>query len=227
LWLFSFLVAMNLTHNFRSEAALARYSSNRKLWDTPLFESHSFVALPTVGAFIEGWLLVVPRAHALNYARISDDKWDEAENFLSEVSRLVEAEYGQVAVFEHGPAARHSAVGCGVDYAHFHIVPTAHDIYKYSALISSDIKWRSYPDIRSIKALRNANDGYWALLQKQYSANLRIGTTTSSPPNQLFRRALAMAHGLDNEKFDWKHDSGESVIAATIERLAWAANTHG
>src|SRR2546430_8587735 len=50
---------MEKGHAFRSLHAVEHYSATRQLWDTPIFESELFVVVPTVGALLEGWLLVV------------------------------------------------------------------------------------------------------------------------------------------------------------------------
>ena len=218
---------MNLSHNFRSDTALARYSDCRHLWDTPLFETDSFVALPTVGAFIEGWLLVVPRVHVLSYAQINDDLWDEAENFLRETARSVESKYGPVAIFEHGPSRKQSALGCGVDYAHFHIVPTMSNLRDSAIQAFPNVTWKSCPSVRNLRDYRDCNNGYWALWQKQYSSDFWVGTALGDVlPNQLFRRVLSKSIGLEESSFDWKKDLGQNLIAATVEKLTCAVTAH-
>lgn len=211
---------MNLTHNFRTDIALARYSTCRELWDTPLFESKSFVALPTVGSFIEGWLLVVPRERTLSFAQLPDRLWNEANDFLAEVAERVERDFGKVAVFEHGPGVAQSPVGCGVDYAHFHIVPTKENLRESARRFFPAVEWKSYATLSSVQEFRSNCDGYWALLQTEYSADCWIGATSdSSPTNQLFRRLLARSMNLSDSSFDWRNNLGGELISATIEKL--------
>ena len=211
---------MNPTHNFRTDIALTRYTNSRELWDTPLFESTSFVALPTVGALVEGWLLVVPRMHALSYAQISDQGWCEAEDFLREVSHRVEAEYGPVAIFEHGPGTKQSPIGCGVDYAHFHVVPTRVDLRARAVKNFPSVTWQPRPSLGCIKSYRDCRTGYWAIMQNEYSRDCWIGTTSAeNSPNQLFRRVLADSNNVNSSEFDWRADPREDLILATVDRL--------
>lgn len=213
---------MNLTHNFRTNSALTRYGGCRELWDTPVFESESFVALPTVGAFIEGWLLVVPREPALSFAQLPDTLWPEADDFIAEVARRIELEYGPVAVFEHGPGAKLSPVGCGVDYAHFHVVPTRTDLREAARQSFPAVTWKSRPVISSVRDFRSRGRDYWALVQNEYQPGCWLGTISDqSPPNQLFRRLLAKSVGLDNSSFDWRTNLGSEMISATVDRLLW------
>ena len=225
---------MNGTHNFRTDTALTRYSPQRALWDSPLFESDSFVALPTVGAFVEGWLLVVPRAYVLSYGQMSNGLWSEAEQFLAEVAGHVESQYGPVALFEHGPGRKESPIGCGVDYAHFHIVPTQNDLLACAQLIAPKLAWKPYPSISSVKYFRDVEPGYWALSQKAVSANCWIGTISDAvPPNQLFRRALALSLGLDALAFDWRNHLeavrkvGNSILYMDTNRACFLRMNNG
>src|SRR5437762_14230359 len=98
-------------HAFQTAHALEVYSATKKLWNTPIFESDSFVVLPTVGALLEGWLLVVPRTKLLCFARLSGPLFSELENFLGEIIPVVEKSYGRVSVFEHGPSGIASSLG--------------------------------------------------------------------------------------------------------------------
>src|SRR3954469_4672155 len=110
------------THGFRTSVAMERYSATRDLWDTPIFESKSFIAVPSVGALVPGWLLVVPRLEILSFVQLSRALFPEFEEFVAEVAKTLEPNYGPVSLFEHGASKKTSAVGCGVDYAHLHLV---------------------------------------------------------------------------------------------------------
>ncbi len=212
---------MTKKHNFRSQHALDSFSDHMELWDTPLFESESFVALPSVGAFIEGWLLIVPRTELLSYGFLPESLWDEAEAFVSEVCARVEAKYGPVALFEHGPKNLRSAIGCGVDYAHFHIVPTQHDLREQAARSYPQLKWNRCTSIRSLQHPQTRSNGYWALLQKSFSESCWVAESPAeNPPNQLFRRLLATKVGLNQESFDWRKKLGEQQIKSTIRTLS-------
>ena len=81
---------MNNRHDFRTCHAVQDYAASRHLWDTPLFGSDLFVALPTVGPLIEGWLLVVPRKHILSFSELSAPQFSELEDLLNDVVPVME-----------------------------------------------------------------------------------------------------------------------------------------
>ena len=207
-------------HHFRTDYALDTYSQSRALWDPPVFESASFVALPTVGALVEGWLLIVPREPALNFAGISPSAFSEFEGFLHRVAFGVESEYGPVSVFEHGPAGAQTCVGCGVDYAHFHVVPGCFGLLEGAKRIAPNIKWEQVGSVKDIRSKADLSKPYWFVQQTLGAGPAYVGRCLNDqPPSQLFRKVIAEQMGRALE-FDWKKFPGEALIAATVEKLS-------
>jgi diadenosine tetraphosphate (Ap4A) HIT family hydrolase len=207
------------SHRFRTSRAVEAYSSFRHLWDTPIFESRSFVALPTVGALVEGWLLIVPRVPSISFAELSDVLFSEFEDFLAKIVPIITQTYGPVSVFEHGPSCETSAIGCGVNYAHMHLMPWHCDLLAGAKCLASNVLWQQVESIRTIQRYVKQKPGYW-FVQQDYSVNVcHIGTCIdSNPPAQLFRKVIAKQVGR-HSLFDWKADPGKDVIAATVKRL--------
>lgn len=211
---------MEKNHSFRTKHAIQCYSATRHLWDTPIFESESFVVLPTVGALVEGWLLVVPKMPSLCFAHLQTSAFSELESFLSDIVPIVESNYGPVSMFEHGPAATASPVGCGVDHAHLHLVPTKCDLQVGAQQIAPNVRWSRVGSFEAVRDRGNDGDGYWFLQQPYGSGGCNVGVCSDGEPaSQLFRKVIATSLGFP-EAFDWKKNSGEDRIAATVETLA-------
>lgn len=211
---------MKNNHLFQTNRAIETYSAFRDLWDTPIFESRNFVAVPTVGALVEGWLLVVPRSPVLSFARMPKLLFSELEFFLNDVAAATQSAYGPVSVFEHGPSCAASAVGCGVDYAHLHLVPVDCDLLAGAKQIAPKIRWSSVGSIENIRRYAESGGGYWFVQQTFGAGECYVGQCPDEKPvSQLFRRVIASHIGCPND-FDWKQHSGEALIAATVERLS-------
>jgi ATP adenylyltransferase len=211
---------MNKGHCFQTGHAISVYAASRELWDTPIFESPSFVALPSVGALVEGWLLVVPKANALSFAQLPESLFSELEAFLQEVVSVLEPLYGPVSIFEHGPSAARSTIGCGVDYAHLHLVPTRCDLLLGAKQVADNIQWQQIESFKTIRCQAVPADGYWFAQQTYGTSPCYFGTCTNGKPiSQLFRRVIA--NGLDcPSAYDWKSVPGEAIIAATVASLS-------
>ena len=45
-------------------------SAEKAPWSAPLVETENFVVVPSLGALVEGWLLIVPKAHHISYGAL-------------------------------------------------------------------------------------------------------------------------------------------------------------
>jgi ATP adenylyltransferase len=212
-------MGMSNSHHFQTKYAFENFGDFRDLWDKPIFESQSFFTLPTVGALLEGWLLVLPKFPTLSFANISTKQFDELETFLEKIIPKLWGNYGPVALFEHGPSARGSALGCGVDYAHLHLVPTDIDLHEGARRLLPNIHWEPVKELREIRQFFDSPGGYWFVQQTFGSDPCFVGRCTEGLPlNQLFRRVIANGIGRP-EAYDWKVELGVKNISATVHAL--------
>lgn len=205
-------------HHFKSTVAIEKYGHEDQLWDHVLLESRHFVALPTLGHLVQGWLLVVPRDCYLCAGALSSQLLSELVGFLDRVTSLVKSEYGPVAIFEHGPVQRYTAVGCGVDHAHVHVVPIESDwpLLQIAKKWAPQLTWETASSIQDTKEYF-INKKQYLFLREPFSINSVIGTG-SSIPSQLFRRIIARYVGRPQD-FDWKIYPEHKQIYSTIGRL--------
>ena len=190
-------------------------------WDEVLFESANFVAVPTLGALIEGWLLLVPRDHHLCIGSFSPDLLAEFQEFREEVHSALTSIYGSVVTFEHGPARTGQPAGCGVDHAHLHLVPWrglfGDTIREHSPI---PINWRYSRGFLDLIELHQTNETY--LYYEESSGEARYGLSDSIP-SQFFRQVIARATN-QADSYDWKSHSGIELIQSTITVLTSANN---
>lgn len=177
-----------------------------------LHASAGVMCVPSIGAMVEGWTLVVPRRHVLSISELDDLEWSDFSAQRDIMRARVEAVYGQTVVFEHGAGGAHRTAGCGVDHAHMHIVPVSFDLRAIVSSISSEVgkfAWRSADDRPSAPAgvdyihIGDAT-GYWIAFNDEQ-------------PSQVIRRAIA--HQLDIHDWDWKANPRLTNVRATLEKL--------
>ena len=80
--------------------------------------------------------MIIPKTHHLSMREYYSNK--EFIELLDQVAVRVRAEYGSLIMFEHGASSENSPTGCGVDHAHFHIVPSQPIS---NELAASDLEW--------------------------------------------------------------------------------------
>lgn len=186
-------------------------------WDRILFETDDFVVVPTVGALVPGWILVVPKVSAICFGAIDTVRRKRLLDVKNYCASVVEERFGEAAVFEHGPATVGGPVGCTVDYAHLHILPAPCDLIDSIAMVStSTTDWLSVDNIEATE--RYYRNGVPYLFVEQPVGKAMIADAREMP-SQLFRRVVAKSVGRPCE-FDWRDFPIEENVQATLTVLA-------
>lgn len=89
--------------------------------DQPFVSTNEFIAIPSIGALVEGWSLIIPRNHELSMKNVYRN--ESFGDFLGKVLPLLANRYGSLIAFEHGANKEGSITACGTDHAHLHLVP--------------------------------------------------------------------------------------------------------
>src|SRR5450759_643597 len=90
-------------------------------WDVELMGTRSFAVVPSLGALVAGWTLVVPRRSMLNFTELTSQERSELDVLLMTLHGRLSKPDHQVFEFEHGSILAGSVMGCGVDQAHLHV----------------------------------------------------------------------------------------------------------
>lgn len=187
----------------------------RTHWDQPVFESQSFVAVPSLGSLVEGWLLVVPRQHFISIGALTPALLEEFTHFKQDVSARLSSLYGDTCAFEHGPYAPNREIGCGVDHAHVHLVPLGFDLVDAASTQLPEATWRPASWSECSRVAAKGLD-YLFVEQPVGAGRLAVARQFGS---QVLRRAIASMIGRPDE-FNWRDHRHEANIAKTINRLS-------
>src|SRR5262245_13149985 len=83
-------------------------SPKSPVWNRPLLRTENFVVLPSLGALVEGWLLIVPTRHYLCLGALPASVTQEFRNLQDCVYSILVHRYGYACAFEHGPSVAHA-----------------------------------------------------------------------------------------------------------------------
>jgi ATP adenylyltransferase len=192
--------------------------ATRPIWDTPVLESSNFVALPSLGSLVEGWLLLVPREHHISMGALPVALLPEMEEMKGRLSEEVRSRFGDVCVFEHGPAFESRKVGCSVDHAHLHIVPLKFGVAEAARpFMPHDSEWRraSWSDCQEAHLI-----GKDYLYFEQPLGHGHISTHDDFG-SQVFRKAIASQIGRPDD-FNWREYPELQTVSRTINIFAHA-----
>jgi diadenosine tetraphosphate (Ap4A) HIT family hydrolase len=188
-------------------------------WDTVLLESENFIALPTKGSLIEGWLLIVPKNHFIAMGSLYQALWKELKEFVTLVSTFLEERYSKPILFEHGPSCTGRRIGCGVDHAHFHLVPLKSSITKHAikrigppTIVSMISFWSGVP----LSTYYSRGIDYLFLHEKGKDVSIWLSPVQES---QIFRRIIAAELGIPDE-YDYRNFHFKSNVIKTVRKLS-------
>jgi diadenosine tetraphosphate (Ap4A) HIT family hydrolase len=190
--------------------------------ETSLVAAPDFLTWASVGALVEGHVLVLPRAHALSAARLKDNDLPELARYVGRVSEQLRRHYGPICVFEHGPDEAETAVGCSIDHVHLHLVPWSTSLVDLAKARHPDLLWRDFAHDDLLDGLRPVpNESYLLVQDADGRGAIGVGATI---PSQALRRIIAAELGRA-EEWDWKSYPQESIQARTVGTLSQMADS--
>jgi ATP adenylyltransferase len=203
--------------NIKMEKGKFRNYHSKEFYNEILFESESFIVIPTLGSLVEGWLLIVPKNEYLSLQCIdSDSLLSELEELSQSVGEFVVKEFGYVTMFEHGAVQPKSTVGCGVDFAHLHLVPINFNLLEgVEKFLDIKYEWKKVSSLKD--AIKTSEKGTEYLFLTDHLGNSLI-TQSEKIQSQLFRKVIAYFLEVP-EKFDWKKFHETENVFKTISRF--------
>ena len=182
----------------------------RPAHDIVVASNDHFVAVPSLGSLLPGWMLLIPRRPMPTLSLMNTEERTALAALRVDLSIRLSA-YGKTEyAFEHGGVSG-SIVSCGVDQAHLHVVPLSFDLLH--AAPRHDLGWRTSV---SIYDLTEAETGGREYLFVERAGVSLIGFP-ETPVSQWFRRLIAQECGV--EEWDYKRNPNLAQLAATAADL--------
>lgn len=176
-------------------------------------ETKNFIVAPTLGAFVEGYVLIVAKHHYPSVSQMPISKIKELRALMNRVKREIRSVYGTRSVcFEHGESLCSRKAGGCISHTHVHVVPCDATMIEKIQQLNLDAV-----EIPSILSL-SAQYSQLPYLYFQDVTNKQYVFSGQVYPSQLFRQILASYYNL-GEKWDWRRFQFEENIKKTIERL--------
>ncbi len=186
--------------------------------DVVLYRDEDLIVCPTLGSFLPYWYLLIPTKHCLNFADWENESDERSvRSRIQNLTRNVLGEAENYIWFEHGPANRGSATGCGVDHAHIHVILgtgfATKDILRAAVELGVE-NWQE-SDFDHVFRNRLDNDEYLAFGDSKTGFLKNLSSPVGS---QFFRRALAF---LDGKRTDWdyKEYAHQQTAQRSVDRI--------
>jgi ATP adenylyltransferase len=187
-----------------------------------LVETEHFSIIAGLGQIVEGYLLVLSKAHYHSISYLPTEFFPELEEISRKVRSILRKEYGEPLIFEHGSILFDSGGsqpqphggGMCIDHAHIHYMPVPEDQTLINRL-QRVFSWRIIDRLSELKEQAQTHTPY---LFVEGSEGIRYVFDAASPPSQYMRKLIAQ-HINTPERWSWSVYPELERVLATVKRL--------
>lgn len=181
-----------------------------KLANTILNETKYFYITPSLGALVEGYILIISKRHINSMAELNAKEMNEYKKIIIKYRKIFNEIYNKYPIiFEHGtPNLKDGVKASSVIHAHTHVV---NHHYKNENELIENLKFKRIEKIDKISLDKN----YIFYLSPNNNFYL---TNEFEPISQFMRVEIAKNLNLLNE-YDWRKNKFENNIILTINDI--------
>jgi len=183
-----------------------------------LRKTENFIVLSSLGHFIEGYLLLIPKKHYLSIAQLPSGLFSELGELQQEVRDVLGYVYENPIFCEHGAVSEYKKAGCCIDHAHLHAFPVNVDL--------SDVLKEHFRSNRKIKELGELKEQEERKTPYLYFENVNESKYVFDAPvvpKQYFRQQVSYETGKP-ELWDWRRYPEIENLEKCIAKLKdWEA----
>ena len=187
-------------------------------WDTVLFESPNFYVMPTLGALLEGWLLVISKRHYLCVGDMPITLVPELNEMISKTVGVVRENYCSPTIFEHGPHNSQLDLACGTAHLHIHVVPLGFQLLSGPCQDSELVESRWISAREDYAELRKCHDRGNSYLYLREPSRQSLFCVPELAKSQIFRRAIARRLGVAS-RYDYRQHPFTENVDRMVSRL--------
>lgn len=206
-------------HGIRSDNNLLEHyiTPQTGLTSRVITQTEHFRVIPTIGAFVEGYVMVVSLEHYDCAGKIPAACYPELKQLLRDTKEIIRQKYGMETVcFEHGSVSCTNRFGGCINHAHIHVVPCRESLI--GQLAEYQMEYRKIDSIDELQPYGQSGCPYLFFEDTDQQQYVITGDFIIS---QFFRQLLARSHGVPDE-WDWRGHLHLENIGATCEKLGKA-----
>ncbi len=177
-----------------------------------IFETENFVCAPSIGSFVEGYLLIIPKKHFLSFLAIPESYMTELLSIIHAISIFYKCIYcKELIIYEHGSVNTQNIGGMSVAHAHLHCVPCSERIITKCP----EFEFLKFQSFFEVVDYYSSHQDLPYLLLKDIDDNFYF-SISDEIPSQYFRKQVCNVCGVPGT-WDWKQYPYVSYAKSTIE----------
>ncbi len=177
--------------------------------NTIIYESSYFYVIPSLGAFIPNYLLLISKKHIYSMSELENVEFEEYKKIVNKFTKNYEGKFNRkLIMFEHGSSSKEEHSASSVTHAHLHIIDYN---FKDEQKLINDLKMQEI----KIEELKNITKNYVFYISNNGKCYITLDFPSVS---QLMRIKIAEEIGM-KDKYNWKKDKFMKNINLTIENF--------
>lgn len=164
-----------------------------------ILETDNFSCVPSIGSFVEGYILVIPKKHYLSALTMPETHLNEILSISRILSNFYSNYYHQnFLIFEHGTSNIKNVGGMSVVHAHLHFVPCSVQVIS----LLSEFDFLKFESLWAAQEYYLKNDTAPYLLLKDIDDSYYLAISENIP-SQYFRKKVCDICSIKGTG-DWK-----------------------
>lgn len=198
------------------------YKGIDKIGQKIIYESEQFIVLATLGEFIHGYPIIIPKQHVMSCAEFDKETMNEFIEVLEDVLFILSKTYNtkKFLVWENGTGnggkgkAKDSVV-----HSHVHIAP--------SNLTANEIELIAGFPLKKISTEEISEYTLHSYLMIKDGKNWRINDEPSVYiPRQFIRQLIAKEHNIEGDIWNWRTHPFINKMHETYEQIMLAMHNN-
>ncbi len=189
-----------------------------------LYESKNFLVIPGSGAFLDGYIMILPKPHVMSCAELDLEQRLEMLEVINDIKFILSSIYKKdVLVWENGSGLDGKGKPkTSIVHAHIHACPSTLNVLETTNATDIPVHPISFEDLPKFKEnsylLIMDYDRKWYI---SYNPDLYI-------PRQYVRQLIAMEHNINGELWNWrKYPFWDNVEKTGKDFLSFVKNNYG
>ncbi len=194
---------------------VGKSEEERTVQDSLLAQTDHFQWIPGVGAFVEGYSLIISNKHILNTGAFNAEVINELETFISKIKMALNRIYKRnCIIFEHGSMGNLNHAGSCVEHHHIHVFPVD---FSYAPKVLLD-NFEYYGPINSMQDLRKLNVEQIPYIYYVTSEGTQYVFKVGILPRQYMRQVVAAECGFSQD-WDWREKNFIYNIKSFVNKI--------
>lgn len=165
-----------------------------------LYESNNFLVIPGSGAFLDGYIMILPKPHVMSCGELDKEQRVEMLEVIDDVKTILKGIYQKdILIWENGSGnGGKGKPKTSIVHAHIHACPSTMNVLEATNTTGIPI----YPI--KIEDLPKYKENLYLLIM-DYDRNWYISYDSSLYiPRQYMRQLVAIEHNINDELWNWR-----------------------